>query len=76
MQRGHPCSKGMPLLVQVAAHEAIAGEHLQLAKEALQQLLDLVAASKETFPPGKEAAVLRNLVKVGRPSPCDSHGEI
>ncbi len=51
-------------MTQVAAHEAIHGGSLAVAREAMQQLYKIVADDSEAFPKGRTAVVLRNLVKV------------
>lgn len=49
---------------QVSAQEALQSKHLSVAKEALQQLHKLIASNDQAYPKGREAVVLRNLVKV------------
>ena len=50
--------------IQVAAHEAIHGGNLGVAKEALQQLYKIATNDKAAFPQGRAAVILRNYIKV------------
>ena len=50
--------------MQVAAHEALHGGNLAVAREALKQLYKIVSDDRSAFPEGRAAVVLRNYVKV------------